>query len=132
DVDESVHTARLIRRHFPDTPVYARARDRMHAYRLMDLGVSLIHRETFASSLELACDVLQEIGFSEVSAKAGVQRFREYDEDLIKRQQAIYQDEAELVASAKQSMRELEELFASDARAAKRRGTSEQKSDETT
>jgi monovalent cation:proton antiporter-2 (CPA2) family protein len=130
DVDESVHTARIIRRHFPDTPVYARARDRMHAYRLMDLGVSLIHRETFASSLELASDVLQEIGFSKVSASAGVQRFREYDEELIKRQQAIYQDEAELVASAKQSMRELEELFASDARAARRRGTSKQNNDE--
>ena len=130
DVDESVHTAKLIRRHFPDTPVFARARDRMHAYRLMDLGVSLIHRETFASSLELASDVLEAVGFSRASAKAGVQRFREYDDDLIKRQQAIYQDEAELVASAKQSMRELEELFASDARAAKRRSTSEQKSDE--
>jgi len=98
----------------------------MHAYRLMDIGVNLIHRETFASSLELASDVLQEIGFSEGEAKAGVKRLREYDEDLLIRQQAIYQNEAELVASAKQSIRELEELFASDARAAKRRGASEQ------
>lgn len=126
DVDESVHTAKLIRRHFPNTPIYARARDRMHSYRLMDIGVNLIHRETFASSLELASDVLEEIGFSEGAAKAGVKRFREYDEDLLIRQQAIYQNEAELVASAKQSIRELEELFASDARAAKRRGASEQ------
>lgn len=131
DVDESVHTAKLIRRHFPNTPIYARARDRMHSYRLMDIGVNLIHRETFASSLELASDVLQEIGFSEGAAKAGVKRFREYDEDLLIRQQAIYQNEAELVASAKQSIRELEELFASDARAAKRRNTSEQNDEAT-
>jgi len=50
---------------------------------------------------------------------------------LLIRQQAIYQNEAELVASAKQSIRELEELFASDARAAKRRNTSEQNDEAT-
>lgn len=123
DVEESVRTAQLIRMHYPKLPIFARARDRMHAYRLMDLGVTLVHRETFLSSLEMARDVLVGIGFNTASADLSVERFRQYDEQLLKRQQAIYQNEAELVESAKQSMRELENLFDSDARAARRQAS---------
>ncbi len=126
DVEESVRTAQLIRMHYPRLPIFARARDRMHAYRLMDLGVNLVHRETFLTSLEMARDVLVGIGFNTHSANQSVERFREYDEQLLKRQQAIYQNEAELVESAKQSMRELENLFDSDARAARRQASAQE------
>lgn len=120
DVEDSIRTAQMVRRHFPNLPIFARARDRMHAYRLMDLGIELVHRETYASSLEMARDVMMGIGFSRTSAELGVKRFREYDENLMIRQQAIYQDEAELTEATKQAMRELEALFDSDSRAARR------------
>ena len=129
DVEESVRTAQLIRRHYPRLPVFARARDRMHAYRLMDLGVQLVHRETYLSSLEMARDVLVGIGFNTASASTSVERFRQYDEQLLKRQQAIYQNEAELLESARQAMRELEGLFDSDARAARRQPAGEDPQD---
>lgn len=120
NVEESMRTARLVRHHYPNLPVYARARDRQHAYQLMELGVRLVHRETYLSSLEMARDVLVGIGFTRESADHSVQRFREYDEKLIVRQQAIYQNEAALVESAKAAMQELEALFESDARANRR------------
>ena len=120
DVEESLRTAQLVRHHYPKLPVYARARDRMHAYRLMDLGIDVVHRETLGSSLEMARDVLINIGFNKASAELSVKRFREYDDQLMVRQQAIYQNEVALVESAKQAMQELEGLFESDSRAAKK------------
>ena len=46
DVESSIRTAEMVSRHFPDVKIYARARNRFHAHRLMDLGVELIERET--------------------------------------------------------------------------------------
>src|SRR6185295_1318285 len=46
DVEASILTAETVRRHFPQLKIYARARNRFHAYRLMDLGCELIERET--------------------------------------------------------------------------------------
>jgi glutathione-regulated potassium-efflux system protein KefB len=120
DVEESLRTAQIVRHYFPKLPIYARARDRMHAYRLMDLGINVVHRETLGTSLEMARDVLINIGFNKVSADLSVNRFREYDDQLMLRQQAIYKNESALVESAKQAMRELEGLFESDSRAAKK------------
>ena len=62
DVDASVRTAQLVREQFPKVKVFARARNRQHAFALMDAGVTNIIRETLLSSLELATSVLQELG----------------------------------------------------------------------
>lgn len=118
NVEDSVRTAESVHHHFPHIVIYARARDRAHAYRLMDLGVRVINRETYLSSLALAEKVLTGLGISEEQAAQGVARFQEYDEALIKRQHAIYQDEARLMETTRQSMDELENLFESDAKAA--------------
>jgi len=120
DVEESLRTAQIVRHYFPKLPIFARARDRMHAYRLMDLGINVVHRETLGTSLEMARDVLINIGFNKINADLSVNRFREYDDQLMLRQQAIYKNESALVESAKQAMRELEGLFESDSRAAKK------------
>ena len=42
DVEASVRTAELARRHFPRLRILARARNRQHAFRLMEAGVSEI------------------------------------------------------------------------------------------
>ena len=39
DVEASIRTAEMVR-HFPDLKIYARARNRFHAYRLMDFAAS--------------------------------------------------------------------------------------------
>lgn len=117
-VEDSLRTAESVRHHFPHVEIYARARDRAHAYQLMDIGVKIINRETYLSSLALAEKVLTGLGLSAEKAAEGVARFQQYDEALIKRQHAIYQDEARLIETTRQSMDELENLFESDAMAA--------------
>ncbi|MGE5240357.1 MAG: monovalent cation:proton antiporter-2 (CPA2) family protein, partial [Bacteroidota bacterium] len=102
DVEASVKTAEMVKKHYPHLKIYARARNRVHAYRLMDIGVDKLIRETFLSSLELARDVLIGLGHSPAEASEAVHRFREHDEDLLQRQHKIHHDEAQLIASAKQ------------------------------
>ncbi len=119
DVEASVKTAEIVRRHYPHLKIYARARNRVHTYRLMDAGVENIIRETFLSSLELAKNVLQALGLQAAEAADAVSRFRRHDEELMRKQHLIQHDEAQLIASVKQGAEELERLFEQDTGAAK-------------
>jgi glutathione-regulated potassium-efflux system ancillary protein KefC/glutathione-regulated potassium-efflux system protein KefB len=114
DVEASIRTARTVRRHFPDLAVYARARNRFHAHRLMDLGVELIERETFLGSLDLARQVLEAVGMPGWEAQQIVARFQAHDEQTLRRQHAVYHDETQLIQSARQAAEELQGLFESD------------------
>ena len=69
DIDASVRTAELVRRHFPNLKIMARARNRQHALRLMDLGVRYFIRETYLSSLDLAQHTLEALGLARADAR---------------------------------------------------------------
>lgn len=114
DVEASLRTAETVRRHFPHTRVVARARNRFHAYRLMDLGVELIERETLLSSLEMGRQVLTALGLAEDTVRASVARFREHDLQTLRRQHAVYHDESQLIQTSKEAAAELEGLFETD------------------
>lgn len=114
NVEESLKTAELVRRHFPNVPVYARARNRFHSYKLMDLGITVIQRDTFLSSLEMGKKVLQFLGMSEEQTKDLSRKFVQYDQDLLVKQHAVYQNEAQLIETSKQALSDLESLFESD------------------
>ncbi|NCT69294.1 MAG: glutathione-regulated potassium-efflux system protein KefB [Rhodanobacteraceae bacterium] len=114
DPDSNLRTARLLKRHFPHLKVLARARNRQHVFRLMDLRVDGIVRDTFFSSLEIARGVFESLGYDEASAAAYVQRFREHDEQLLLEQYPVYDDEAALLQSSKEARADLERLFRAD------------------
>lgn len=113
DPEASVRTARAIRQHYPDAVVYASARDRRHAWELMDLGVQAI-REAFHSSLCMGERVLVDLGLDAGTAAARARRFREHDERLLAAQYQLRDDEDALLQSARDARRELEELFDAD------------------
>ncbi len=114
DVEASVKTAEIVKQYFPNLTIYARARNRQHAYRLMDLGVTLLRRETFASALEVAGMVLSGLGLNETEVKLAVNRFREYDVRRLHETLKFHTDEEKLIALSKSAAKELEELFDSD------------------
>ena len=113
DVDASLRAARLIRRHYPEAQVFVRARDRRHAWRLMDLGVRVI-RETFLSSLEMGREVLVALGMSEALADERARRFRDHDQRVLEMQHLVYDDEDALRQTVAQSREELAQLFEAD------------------
>lgn len=114
DVDASLKIAALVRRHFPAVKVVARARNRFHAYKLMDLGIDQPIRETWHGSLVLAEMALAGLGIGADEAARTARMFAEHDADNLQRQQAIYQDEEKLVASVLQAREELRTLFEQD------------------
>ena len=116
DIEASVRTAETVRQHFPHLTIFARARNRQHAYRLLSLGVTHIMRETFAGSLELTGEVLQALGFSFSESKSSVERFRQHDDELLRSTYQHMGDTEKMAQLAAQARKELEQLFDQDAR----------------
>jgi glutathione-regulated potassium-efflux system protein KefB len=115
DVETSIRTADLVRRHFPHVPIYARARNRQHVYRLMDLGVTNIRREMFLASLDLTRNLLRGLGLDEADVKRTTDTFMIFDR---KRLYEGYKDASNIQKQQVQAQRyaeELEQLFNQDA-----------------
>jgi voltage-gated potassium channel Kch len=114
DQDASVRIAEFARLHFPDVKVFARVRNRQHAFRMMELGVPYIMRETYLSSLEMAEQVLEWLGDLPAAARRSVALFRAHDEATLADQFAIRDDDEKFLATSKASAAQLETLFETD------------------
>jgi glutathione-regulated potassium-efflux system ancillary protein KefC/glutathione-regulated potassium-efflux system protein KefB len=114
DVEASIRTAVLVRSEFPKLKILARARNRQHAFSLMDAGVRTIIRETYASSLEMAELVLQSLGGTAEAARTAVRRFRRHDEATLAAQYAVKEDDNKFVAATREAAQQLEKLFEAD------------------
>lgn len=114
DIEASLRTARTLRRHFPDLKIYARARNRQHAYQLMDLGITNLQRETFLDSLALAGEVFRGLGISNKEADSAMELFRKHDEARLHEHHEKADDDAKMQKLAMRAAEELEDLFALD------------------
>jgi monovalent cation:proton antiporter-2 (CPA2) family protein len=114
DVEASIKTAALVRKHFPDLPILARARNRVHLFRLRDLDIEAVERETFLSSLETARQALAATGMNDAQAERAVALFRQHDVALLEEQYAVRQDEQQFIQTSAQAAAQLQELFESD------------------
>ena len=114
DMESSLRTAETVRRNFPDLTIYARARNREHAYRLMEVGVTVLQRETFLSSLDIGVRVLEGLGFSRAEAARSVEMFREHDVRRLETHFGQHKDPDHMTRMAREWAKELEELFEQD------------------
>ena len=114
DVEASVRTVELVKRHYPQLKVFARATDRAHARALRDRNVDYVIRENYVSSLEMAENLLLALGDPADKARESIRQFRHFDEDLLERERAVAQDEGRLVQTVTEAERELAFLFHSD------------------
>jgi glutathione-regulated potassium-efflux system ancillary protein KefC/glutathione-regulated potassium-efflux system protein KefB len=114
DVEVSVGTAAVVREQFPHLRVFARARNRQHAFALMDTGVTEVTRETYASSLEMAAAVLETLGETPANAREAVRRFRQHDQGTLQAQYQVKEDEEKFLATTLAAAHQLERLFEAD------------------
>jgi len=114
DIEASVRTAEVVHRHFPQVTVVARARNRRHEYKLMDLGIKSIYRETFLSSVVLGEQVLTDLGTDPNEARHIADLFKDRDRKLILEQHAVHHDEEQLIQTAKDTAQELDSLLQQD------------------
>ncbi|TGK03033.1 potassium transporter Kef [Leptospira langatensis] len=114
DVELSVKIATIAKENFPNLKIIARARNRAHYFDLLELGIETIRRDTFASSLELAEETLKDLGFMPSEAQYFIEKFRRYDEAMVKQQYKLRHNEKELIAFSRNAIRQLEDAFAAD------------------
>ena len=65
---------------FPHLTIMARAKSRLDAYDLIDLGVKDFYRESLDTSVRLGIDVLIKLGYRKYTATRAGQNFIKYDE----------------------------------------------------
>jgi glutathione-regulated potassium-efflux system ancillary protein KefC len=121
DVAQSVEVAKMVREHFPNLTIVARARNVQHYFDLHDLGVTMIERETLDSALMSARSVLETLGWERHQARTLAMRFRRHNVDQLLQMAPHRKDTAKLVAAAKQGRQQLEDLFAQEREEAAKR-----------
>ena len=112
--ETSLRTAATVIKNFPRLKIMARARNRQHAYQLMDVGVTHLWRDTFYSSLKMAEATLMSLGMPKSESHSIVETFRQHDEQRLQNDHEHHADEDRLIYLAKQSAKELEEMFEQD------------------
>ncbi|MDY7560485.1 monovalent cation:proton antiporter-2 (CPA2) family protein [Pseudomonas sp. 10B1] len=113
DPDTNIKTAELVRKLYPKMKIIARARNRQHVHRLMDVGAQAV-RETFYSSLEMSRRTLVGLGLSQIQADARINRFKHHDEQVLNAQHLVYDDAAKVMQTAREARAELAKLFEAD------------------
>ena len=114
DVEQSINVAKLVREHFPHLAIVARARNVTHYYRLRQLGVTLIERETLDSALMSARSVLEQLGWQPHTARQQALRFRRHNVELVEQMAPHLGDQQKLIALAKAGRQQLETLWAQE------------------
>ncbi|CAN7541552.1 glutathione-regulated potassium-efflux system protein KefC [Acidovorax sp. LjRoot129] len=112
DAEQSLKIAKLAREHFPHLQVVARARDVTHWNKLRDIGVTLVQRELFESSLQSAHTVLELMGLPSSEATVITQRFRTHNIALADRMYPHHKDRAKFIAVAREGRNQFAEQMA--------------------
>jgi len=115
DVEASLRAAQYVRARYPKLPIYARARNRNHVHRLMDLGITVIRREMFLSALDLTRELLRGLGISERDVQFAVETFARHDRRRLREDYKHYTDQQKLEELARSDSATLERLFDEDA-----------------
>ncbi|MGE7957056.1 monovalent cation:proton antiporter-2 (CPA2) family protein [Pseudomonas sp. NPDC089530] len=113
DPETNIKTAEVVRKLYPHIKIIARARNRQHVHKLVDLGAEAV-RETYYSSLEMSRQALIGLGLSHAQADSRIKRFTAHDEQVLEAQHAIYDDHAKILQSAQEARAELARLFEAD------------------
>ncbi|MBL7666326.1 MAG: cation:proton antiporter [Bacteriovoracaceae bacterium] len=115
DMETSLKTAKVVRSHFPHLKVFARARNRGHAFELMDLDIHLIKRETIDSSMNFVRDLLLDMGYGADKANKIIKRFHTHDEEMLLEQYKVRDDDKTFVSVAHQGTAQLAQVLLDDA-----------------
>ena len=111
EVDESLKAAKIIQDHFPNLTIFARARNRGHAFDLLEMGITHIKRETFDSSVNFAGDLLVAMGMEQERANTIAQKFHTHDEHMLLEQVKVRQDEKMFISLNTQGNAQLADVL---------------------
>ena len=82
--DTNIEIAKSVREKYPSLPIVVRARNRQGVFEMMDLGISQPVRETFHAALDMADQVLRQMGMSAYRSYRIINKFKKHDEEVLK------------------------------------------------
>jgi glutathione-regulated potassium-efflux system ancillary protein KefC len=115
DPEISLEIVRLAKSEFPHLQVFARARNRRHAYELSKAGVNYFKREVFDSSLDMAQQIMVSLGKNESDIRFKAMKFKQHDEAALMKSFDFFDNEPELVNFSRTQRSELERILQNDA-----------------
>ena len=115
DSDKVLELTEIISKQYPHIELFVRAKDRITAYQLHNLGVKHFVRETFESSASLGEAVLIKMGFRAYQAKRAKLLYQREDERLVKElAESWLNDKEEHIINAQQKYANLSDVLQSD------------------
>ena len=111
---EALKIAYLVREHFPDIKIIARARNRMSIVNYARAGVHTYVREVFPAGLDAAKLLLQEYGFDQEEAVRTVELFAKHDNRLVQVSANKNFNLQQMIDINEQGKSELQSLFERD------------------
>ena len=114
DVEDNLKLVDLVRLHFPQLKIVARARNVTHYVELRKRGIEIVERETFESALRAGRHALEAMGFDRFRARDMANIFRRHNIRITEAMIAHFDDDDRLVSASKAGRDELEQQFAKD------------------
>jgi CPA2 family monovalent cation:H+ antiporter-2 len=103
-----------IKKEFPHLNVMVRAKSRLDAYDLLDIGIEDIYRESLDTSVRLGVDVLIKLGFRKYTATRAGQNFIKYDEAALRKLAVHRHDREAYLFNTREQIALQEQLLAND------------------
>jgi len=102
------------KKEFPSLRVMVRAKSRLDAYELFDMGIDDVYRESLDTSVRLGVDVLCKLGFRKYAATRAGQNFIRYDEAALRTLAAHRHDQASYIFNTREQIELQEQLLTID------------------
>jgi CPA2 family monovalent cation:H+ antiporter-2 len=99
---------------FPNLTIMVRAKSRLDAYELIDMGVKDIYRESLDTSVRLGIDVLIKLGIRKYSATRAGQNFIKYDEAALYKLSQHRHDQDTYIFNTREQIQLQEQLLTND------------------
>ena len=106
--------SKIVKEKYPHVEMLVRTKNRYDAYELLNLDVTNIYRETLDTSLALASDALNKLGFRKYTLNRQVQNFIKYDEASLRRLASEPKREEDYVFMARKEIEQQEKLLEDD------------------
>jgi monovalent cation:proton antiporter-2 (CPA2) family protein len=111
NADVNLAIVKLAKQEFPHLKIFARARNRRHAYELHRAGVDYFKRELFDSSLTMTKEVLKFLNYKPEDIEKKAQAFQKHDEASLYQSFEFFEKETDLINFARQAKGELERIL---------------------
>tara|TARA_R110002050_G_scaffold255741_1_gene394483 strand:- start:17065 stop:18954 length:1890 start_codon:yes stop_codon:yes gene_type:complete len=112
--DNVIHLTKMVKEKYPNVKLMVRARNRYDAYDLLNMGVEDVYRESLETSVKMAGDALNHLGFRKYTIYRQAQKFIQYDEEALRRLADKPKTRDEYIFKAKEEIKQQEKQLEED------------------